>query len=589
MSRAWIAALVTGFSILSFCPDPALGDPSDDTFTFAVIGDRTGGHQEGVFAEVMSEVAFFYPDLMVTVGDHIEGYLPDSADIEAEWTEFMDLIERPGIPYYLTPGNHDIWDDQSRRIYRGRFGRADSSFVYGNSLFVILDVSTLYKEEEIPAGTIDWLEGELGRGPDYDNLFVFYHKPFWCEDFAFDRTSSLHELFVEHGVDVVFTGHYHRHFRDERDGVRYLSVGSSGGGLPAGGRPKGSFYAYLLVKVEGDTVEVRFMEPGGKVAGDILTLGEAIGVARIERESVHIEEIETSSFAMKRSVEISVTVENLTESTIRDTAGWSLRGAWSVEPSEYYLEVPPGEVGSLTAMATVSGPLFLAPRFRLGVPYGDESIRISQPMILRRTASAPRVSERPAVDGVLDDGVWTRTQLESRYYGYAGGSAGTDSTALWMACDARNLYLAVKCFDSRPESIYASVEDRDGFVSYDDYFSFLIQPDRRIPVFYQITVNPLGRLFDRRVEICPLGTYVAHRDWNPPLEVSARIGEDGWVAELVLPLAEIGVPEGALSLGFNFRRSQKRLAKVADFQSPFWFSSDALGLLTLGSELKPSR
>ena len=48
----------------------------EDAFTFAVFGDRTGGQPEGVyaFADAVRDVNLIEPDLVMTVGDLINGY-----------------------------------------------------------------------------------------------------------------------------------------------------------------------------------------------------------------------------------------------------------------------------------------------------------------------------------------------------------------------------------------------------------------------------------------------------------------------------------------------------------------------------------
>jgi hypothetical protein len=50
--------------------------PEEDAFSFVMFGDRTGGPKEGVriLAEAVGEVNLIGPDLVMTVGDLIQGY-----------------------------------------------------------------------------------------------------------------------------------------------------------------------------------------------------------------------------------------------------------------------------------------------------------------------------------------------------------------------------------------------------------------------------------------------------------------------------------------------------------------------------------
>ena len=139
MRNQWKASVFVGLFLMVSTAAQAGSD-----FTFAVIGDRTGGAVPGVYEQVLDEVAFIRPDFMVTVGDHIEGYSADPAAIETEWDYVVGLLDGTGLDYHLTAGNHDIWDDQSRRIYERRFGSPDKAFEYEGSFFVIIDVATLF-------------------------------------------------------------------------------------------------------------------------------------------------------------------------------------------------------------------------------------------------------------------------------------------------------------------------------------------------------------------------------------------------------------------------------------------------------------
>src|SRR5215469_1616946 len=55
-------------------------------FRFAILGDRTGQAQPGVYEEAWREVAADQPDFVITVGDTIEG----GSDLTAE-KEWQDV------------------------------------------------------------------------------------------------------------------------------------------------------------------------------------------------------------------------------------------------------------------------------------------------------------------------------------------------------------------------------------------------------------------------------------------------------------------------------------------------------------------
>jgi hypothetical protein len=66
---------------------------------FAVIGDRTGGHQDGIHEKIVAEVAAAKPEFVITVGDHIEGYQQsDTLKLEQEWQEYKAIVAPLKVP-----------------------------------------------------------------------------------------------------------------------------------------------------------------------------------------------------------------------------------------------------------------------------------------------------------------------------------------------------------------------------------------------------------------------------------------------------------------------------------------------------------
>jgi hypothetical protein len=581
--RSGMAVFVCAAVWLSVVSGLAASSPADRGFTFAVIGDRTGGAVDGVFEQVLDEVTFLSPDLVVTVGDHIQGYTPDSAEVEQEWDYVVELLEGTGINYHLTSGNHDIWDDQSRRIWQQRFGNPDNSFEYKDNLFILLDVATEYSAAMLPQAKIEWLEGLLKNSDEYDNVFVFYHKPFWCEDFSFGRPNLLHEMFNEHGVTAVFTGHYHRYFYTEVDDIRYFGVSSSGGGLPWGGRVKGSFYSYLFARVADGAVDVRLLEPGFTRPVDVVTVSDLIRIAEIERESVKVSEMVVEGARLTGTERVTIRIANPSEVTLQDTAFWILRNGWSVEPARDYVEVPPHEIGTITAFIAHDGPLYPAPMFRVHLPAdGGEMLEVTEPLRIRRVISSTWTDTPPEIDGLINESLWGEAEEATEFFGFRDPDADAhfNRTVVRIRHDSTNLYFGIKCVDSSINEVFAGIEDRDGFIRYDDNVSFLVEPVPDSQIFYQVSVNSMGTLADQKIEICPFGTWVLHPEWDPPTEVAAQTIGDRWQVELSIPLSAFGASfsEGAV-WRFNFQRWHTRLRTASQFQSPFRFDSDTMGHL----------
>jgi hypothetical protein len=56
------------------------GAPPSDSFRFAILGDRTGEAQPGVYEQVWKEVAAENPAFVLSVGDTIQGMNDRSAE-----------------------------------------------------------------------------------------------------------------------------------------------------------------------------------------------------------------------------------------------------------------------------------------------------------------------------------------------------------------------------------------------------------------------------------------------------------------------------------------------------------------------------
>jgi hypothetical protein len=380
-------------------------------------------------------------------------------------------------------------------------------------------------------------------------------------------------------VDAVFSGHYHRYFYTERDGIRYFGVGSSGGSMWSSAR-EGSFYCYLLCQVVGDSLRVELFEPHSFRPVDSVTMEGVMDLTRFKKESISLSEIRVEGRSLAGTARVSITIDNSSARTLRDTVEWNVTDGWSVEPGRDYVEVPPGEVGQLTAYVSADGLLFPAPFLRASLPYRDEEpVEMVEYLNVRRVGEAARADSAPVIEGRLSDGVWGSIRPETEYFGWRGGASTGDPTALRLAYDDQNLYVGVVCDDALPEGISAKAEGRDGFVGQDDYVGLLLQPDRSAEVFYQILVNPKGTVADRRIVINPYGSYEMNPAWDCPVKAVGILTPEGWTAEFAIPLASIGEAAAGSEWGFNFQRGYSRQHTVSNFQAPLTYASSAMGIL----------
>jgi predicted phosphodiesterase len=271
--------------LLSLLVSLRAAPPSAASFRFAILGDRTGDAQPGVYEQVWKEVAAENPAFVVSIGDTIQGLNDQTA--EAEWRA-MGRIWQPfqRFPLYLVPGNHDIWSAESERLFRQYAGHpAHYGFDYGQTHFTVLDNS---RSDDLPAEELAFLETDLKAHAAQPLKIVFSHRPSWLFDVALKNPQfALHQLARRYGVQYVIAGHVHQMLHFELEGVTYVSMASSGGHLRLSrAYDDGWFFGYALVEVHGGSMDFAIREldpPYGK--GRITKLTDWGMTGAVKRDS----------------------------------------------------------------------------------------------------------------------------------------------------------------------------------------------------------------------------------------------------------------------------------------------------------------
>ncbi len=161
----------------------------------------------------------------------------------------------------------------------------------------------------------------------------------------------------------------------------------------------------------------------------------------------------------------------------------------------------------------------------------------------------------PKIDGRLDDPAWQHAQSVADFTQRdpEEGEAGTEKTEVKILYDDQNLYLGFFCYDSEPDKIVAREMRTDADLQGDDYIRILIDTylDRRNAFYFE--TNPLGARRD--AQISDEGKVV-NTDWNCVWEVESQITEQGWTAEIRIPLNQLRYPDidGEPRWGINFGR-----------------------------------
>ena len=264
-------------------------DAADSKFTFAVFSDLTGGERPGVFDIAVEQLNLLRPELIMNVGDLIEGDSTDAAGLNEEWGTFDSRSGRAIAPVFYTGGNHDLTGDLLREVWNDRYGPHYYHFIYKNVLFLVLDTedNTPERMQEIfearrqalavfaaegeeafakteygmmperMAGTIGdvqaaYFRSVISENPEVRWTFLFIHKPAWERDGEANFASI--EAALSDQPYTVFHGHAHSYAYVERLGRDYIRLGTTGGAQFIG--KNRSMDHVTLVTVDDDGVDI---------------------------------------------------------------------------------------------------------------------------------------------------------------------------------------------------------------------------------------------------------------------------------------------------------------------------------------------
>jgi predicted phosphodiesterase len=528
-------ALTTALLVF-FCCSPAERDSVP--LRVAVLGDRTGGHTPGVFPAIIDEVNSRDPDVVLAVGDLIEGYNKDIETIRDQWQEVLPMLQRIRAPLLVCPGNHDVFSAASEDLYKELIGPLYHTREVAGVRFYMLDVSRAVLPEQIGAGQWEWLRTELGSAPSSAGKVVVMHRPLWLHTLAAGLPDSLHDLFVQEGVDLAVAGHEHKYFYAEYDGVRYVSVGPSGGSFFFWGPGDVQFHQYLWVTIQDGAFDIGVVKSGEVLPADITTLREAkLGHAAHARGLV-LSEVRFGPGGADDT--IVAEVRSLGGSTPEGTLIWDVPSGWSVSPCSLRFAVARRETARCTFTLVGRRP-WPAPVIRTSYPYGRHHVAaLELPAPIVRELPCIELSDDIVVDGKLDP-AWRQVASEDLLYVSEGkeGPAGVASFRVGRRAGEILVWASCGPWEGEPP-----VESRGGRLKHDDALFVALQPGGRGPV-YTILINGAGE-----IAVSP----GAGSQWRDGLTSAVTRGISGWDAELAVPLTCMPGAEARGSWGLNFGR-----------------------------------
>ena len=178
--------------------------------------------------------------------------------------------------------------------------------------------------------------------------------------------------------------------------------------------------------------------------------------------------------------------------------------------------------------------------------------------ILRATAIAAE-AEAPRIDGVLEESAWATAEVARDFVQQQPdpGAAASQSTEARVLYDEKAVYVGMRMYDTRPDSIAAQLARRDAFGIYSDWAHVMLDSyhDRRTA--FRFSVNPRGV----KQDIYHFDDSNEDASWDAVWEVATSVDSLGWTAEFRIPLSQLRFSVGGggdLVWGINLGREIAR-------------------------------
>ena len=233
-------------------PGPVTVNP--DSFRFAVFGDpqirQDNVNRLGKFKQ---EVADRSIDFFCVLGD-----LTNDATMDEVDSIKLDL-DRVGIPYYATIGNHDMFQTDGWERFKENYGPSCYPVVIADRIkLIFLDTA----DGTIGPTQFDWLESELQDSAHINIVLTHYpvfdgEKPIMWRLASDAERVKVQSMLEKYGAYAWCAGHIHGLRHTQVDAVHHFTCGAmapDGVGLDYGNP------GFLLFTFAHDSLSWEFVE-----------------------------------------------------------------------------------------------------------------------------------------------------------------------------------------------------------------------------------------------------------------------------------------------------------------------------------------
>ena len=201
--------------------------------------------------------------------------------------------------------------------------------------------------------------------------------------------------------------------------------------------------------------------------------------------------------------------------------------------------------------------------------------------IVRKKYKAARITETVTIDGVLTEPVWGSdgwiddfTQNEPY-----NGSKASQKTEFKLLYDEDNIYVAIKAFDTSPDSIVNRLTRRDQ--ADGDLVGVIFDSFHDLRTGFLFGVSSAGVKYDM---LFSGDGESEDPSWDPNWWVKTSINSEGWIAEMRIPLSQLRFEKSSSDVwGLQMARVLYRRNETSFWQH---IPKDAPGFIHMIGELE---
>ena len=476
LAVAGVPQTLTAGEIEARSPDGAApwtgltANDADDDFHFVIVSDRTGGARPGVFESAIPKVNLLEPAFVVSVGDLIEGYTEDQAQIDKEWDEFERFVADFEAPFFYVAGNHDMNNAVMAETWQARFGPSYYRFVYKDVLFLVLnsELFGMVSEPDTPvpgpwtqAEQLAFVERTLDQFPDPRWTIVLVHQPLWdYRDGVRGDWPKVEALLGERDY-TVFAGHFHRYVKHIRNDRKYITLATTGGGSSLRGQIYGEFDHVAWITMTATGPRIANLALDGILDENLVTPARRAAVRAMAGAVSSVPMLGTGAAFQRGAVAFEVANSGAVPMHVAYNVDPGPQLAYVGQPAP--TTVTPGDAARIELELAAATPIaygdIVAGRvaWSLSMPHDDGPIALKAassilPVAPLRIADA----EPPRLDGDLAD--WDALPFSVDHQGDAASppTLPTDiSFAFGVRAAGDDVYIAARVTD---DSIVASTE-----------------------------------------------------------------------------------------------------------------------------------